>query len=541
MSIGKLMFVLHAHLPYVRHPEYEHFLEEIWLFEAISETYLPLLRAMDNLEADNIPFRLCISISPTLSAMLRDELLQQRYIRHLDSCLELAEKEIERTSSQPEFQKLARMYYELYSANRLDFEEKYDRNVLKGFDYHAKRGRLELITTSATHAFLPMYQSYPEAIASQIQTAVDEHVEVFGKAPKGFWVPECGYYPGLEHHLKDAGIGYFFTAAHAVIFAHEKPHYGVYKPVSCPNGVAVFGRDAASANSVWSSEEGYPGDPNYRDFYRDIGYDLPLDYIGPYIHENEIRIPTGFKYHAISGKQPDKWPYDPAAARETVAAHSENFVYKQRRLMEKLGDLMGSTPVVTSPYDAELFGHWWFEGPLWLESVIRTIHATGGEIEMVTPSQVLKDEPPQQTLQPAFSSWGNKGYSEVWLDHTNDWVYRHTHKAIERMIDLVDRYPDESSLRGRMLNHAAREVLLCMSSDWPFIMRAGTNVSYAVRRVKEHVHNFTRIYDSLSSGDISTEWLTKIEKRNNIFPNLDYRAFRRLSSEIEQSTVLKMR
>jgi 1,4-alpha-glucan branching enzyme len=195
---------------------------------------------------------------------------------------------------------------------------------------------------------------------------------------------------------------------------------------------------------------------------------------------------------------------------------------------------MDVEPVMTSPYDAELFGHWWFEGPRWLEAVIREVAGRDNGLRMSTPSCYLKSQSPEQVLQPAFASWGNKGYSEVWLDGTNDWIYRHTHKAIERMAELIERFPNETGLKRRALNQAAREILLSQSSDWPFIMNARTVVPYATSRVREHLANFNRIYDALSGGQMGTEWLTRLEKKNNIFPNLDYRLLRGATETVLQ-------
>lgn len=524
MQRSHILFMLHAHLPFVRHPEYPSFLEENWLFEAISETYLPLLRVMDRLEGEGVPFKISMSISPTLCSMLTDELLQERYITHLEQLLELAEKELTRTKGDDDFHPLAEMYRELYKSNYEDFTEKYERNILRGFDYYYKRGRIELLTTAATHAFLPLYELYPETVNAQIEVAADLHTELFGKAPKGFWLPECGYYPGLEKLLERHGFRYFFAASHGVLFADKRPAAGVYRPVQCRNGVSAFGRDLYSANAVWSASEGYPADYSYRDFYRDIGYDLPMDYIAPYIHSDGIRIPTGFKYHAITGDTDKKQPYRPERAQQTVEDHAENFVYTQKQLQDRIGPLLDSDPVVACPYDAELFGHWWFEGPQWIEAVMRKL-ADEDTLELATPSEYLKETGELQTVSPSFSSWGNKGYSEVWLEGANDWIYRHLHKAIERMIELAERFPDESGLKERALNQAAREVLLSQASDWPFIMHARTNVTYAERRIRQHIYNFTSIYDSLSGGAVSTEWLTTLERRHNLFPDLNYRVF----------------
>jgi 1,4-alpha-glucan branching enzyme len=525
MHNGYLTFVLHAHLPFVRHPEHESFLEENWLFEAISETYLPLLRVLNRLANQEIPYRITFSISPTLSAMLTDELLQKRYIRHLEQCIELGEKELERTKNYPQIHKLARMYKQLFEENLYDFTTTYKSNILRGFKELQKSGHLELITTAATHSILPFYQDFDKTVNAQIQTAIFSHGRNFCCEPRGFWVPECGYYSGLERYLRVNNFEYFFTAAHGVLFAEEKPTYGVYAPIECPNGVAVFARDLASSHAVWSEKEGYPGDFSYRDFYRDIGFDLPLDYIGPYIDKQVRRINTGYKYYAITGNTEEKRPYDIEEARLKVAEHAENFLYNRLKQVSKLCPIMDRPPVIVSAFDAELFGHWWFEGPAWLEHLIRIIHTESEQLQMLTPSDYLEKHPENQKASPSFSSWGNKGYTEVWLNGSNDWVYRHIHKAVERMEELATRFPDEKGLKERVLNQAAREVLLSQASDWPFIMKMGTTVPYAEKRLKEHISNFNKIYENLCKNTVNTEWLTKIEKKNNIFPDIDYRMF----------------
>jgi 1,4-alpha-glucan branching enzyme len=543
MPSGYLSLILHCHLPFVRHPEYEYFSEENWLYEAISETYLPLLRVFRSLENDNVPFKLTVSISPTLAVMLQDPLLQERYIRHLSGLMELAELELERTKSEPEFHAVALMYRDLWRKNHEDFVELYERNILKGFDFFAKRGRLELITTAATHAYLPLYERYPETMNAQISTAVTAQKLLFGRRAKGFWPPEFGYSPGLEAYLDENDLEYFFTSAHGVLFADRKPRYGVYAPIRCPNGVAVFARDLASANAVWSPEDGYPGDISYREFYRDIGFDLPMEYIGPFLHTDGVRIGTGFKYYSVTGKTDTKEPYRPDVATRKAYEHAGNFLYNRQKQVDKLRKIMDRPPIIVSPYDAELFGHWWFEGPQWIEFLFRRIDQGGTDLELITPSEYLKLYPENQTATPSFSSWGNKGYSEVWLDGSNDWIYRHTHKIVERMIELAERFPDEQGLKRRALDQAVREVLLSQASDWPFIIKTGTTVGYAERRVKEHVLNFTRIYESLCRNTVSTEWLTKLEKRNNIFPSIekdgrpyspviDYRIFRKRTEPV---------
>lgn len=527
MSKSYLQILLHAHLPFIRHPEYDDFLEERWLFEAISETYLPLLRSFARLQKEEIPFHLAMSFSPCLLAMLQDELLCERYVRHLDQMIELGEKELVRTEGDSEFAPQAAMYLELYRLNRTDFVDVYGRDLIAPYRSLARKGHLELITTPATYPFLPFYEHYPQNIWTQLETAVEYFDTVFGFRPSGMWLPEAGYFEGLEHYLKELGIKFFYTSFHGFLFSPEVPKSGVYAPGKLSNGMHVFGRDRSSASLVWSDKTGYPSDPVYRDFYRDIGYDLPLDYISPYIHLSNIRINTGFKYYRITGKGSEKKAYNIDVARAKAGEHARNFVYHHLMHMEKVQTFMTEPPISTSPYTAELFGHWWFEGPLWLEEVFRELSRQGHGLESITPSEYLSRYPEQQAIQPIFSSWGTKGYAETWLEGRSDWIYRHIHMAIDRMTELVERFPDATGLKKRALSQAAREVLLCQSLDWPVIMRNGSAESYASGRIKEHLANFYRIYDALGEGRLSTEWLTKIEKKNNLFPGIEYLRFGR--------------
>ncbi|MDD5129277.1 MAG: DUF1957 domain-containing protein, partial [Candidatus Omnitrophica bacterium] len=187
-----------------------------------------------------------------------------------------------------------------------------------------------------------------------------------------------------------------------------------------------------------------------------------------------------------------------------------------------LNDLMGKPPIIVSPYDAELFGHWWYEGPMWLDFLFRKVACDQNEIRMITPSEYLEESPRNQVITPSFSSWGYKGYSEMWLQGTNDWIYRHLHVASERMSELARSYPGAQGLLRRALNQSLRELLLAQSSDWAFILGTGTHTSYAVRRTKDHLLRFNRIYEDIKSNSINENWLSDIEYKDNLFPNIDY-------------------
>jgi len=528
MPLGYLCLVLHAHLPYVRHPEYDDFLEEDWLYEAITETYIPLLEMFEGLDRDKVDWRLTMSITPTLAGMLSDPLLQFRYLRHLDNLIALTTKELERTRWTPEFQTLAEMYMNRFTRAREMFVEKYDQNILTGFKKYFDQGRLELITCGATHGFLPLMDNNHKAMHAQIEIGCKEFERHFGRRPQGIWLPECGYVEGVDEMLAKSGVRYFFTDTHGVLFAHPRPKYGVYAPVVCPrSGVFALGRDTESSKQVWSAVEGYPGDYNYRDFYRDIGHELDYEYLKPHLHDHGIRSNTGLKYYKITGRTQEKVPYQPQVANDRAKEHAGNFLFNREKQVEWLSGAMDGRPaLIVAPYDAELFGHWWFEGPDWLNFLLRKMSFDQPTIKTITVPEYLEAHPRIQQCQPVMSSWGFKGYNEVWLEQSNEWIYPHLHIDAERMVEMVGNILEPTELQERALNQAARELLLAQSSDWAFIMKTGTMMEYAIQRTQVHVLNFNHLYDQITTDAIDEDWLAEIERRHNIFPDIDHRIYR---------------
>ncbi len=525
MAKGYLAIVLHAHLPFVRHPEHDGFLEENWLFEAITETYIPLLLALDTLEEQGTDFRLTLSITPTLASMLNDQLLQSRYLRRLEKLIELGDKECRRTRPEPAFSRLARMYHKRLIEVRAAFLDRYDRDLIKAFRRLQDTGKIEIIASAATHGYLPLLALNGSAVSAQVRLGIDNYRHMFGRRPDGFWLPECGFYPGLDIILKELGIRFIILETHGVTHARPRPKHGIHAPLYCPSGLAVFGRDPESSKQVWSSTEGYPGDHDYREFYRDIAYDLDLDYIRPYIHRDGIRIDTGFKYFRITGKTDNKEVYIHEAARKKAEIHAGNFVFNRSQKIGLLSKNMDRKPLVVAPYDAELFGHWWHEGPLWLENVIRKICLGQKSVRMITLSEYLEEYPVNQLSVPSASSWGHEGFHNVWLNGSNDWIYPHLHRGAVIMEDLARRFRDANGLKQRALKQAARELLLAQASDWAFMLNRGVMTEYAETRVRTHLHRLLRLKEEIERGKIDEGRLSEIEGQDNIFPGIDPQAF----------------
>jgi len=551
MPTGYFSLILHAHLPFVRHPEYPEFLEEDWLFEAITEVYLPLIFIFQTLHEAGAKPRLAMNVSPPLCEMLADPLLQERYTRHIENLLSLAKKEEARTREEsPEFYDVAKMYVENLSASLDLWNTRYKRNLINAFRELQDEGVIEIITCCATHGFLPLISTV-ESRRAQVQIAVENYKKHFGRQPRGIWLAECAYEPGVEDLLKDAGIEYFIADTHAILYGDPRPRFGVHAPVVCPNGTAVFARDVETSQQVWSAEVGYPGNDVYREFYRDIGWDAPLDYLTPHLHEDGARRHLGLKYHRITGRgvpQNLKEPYIPALAREKAAENAAHFIAERIKQAHKLRETFeGHPPLVVSPYDAELYGHWWFEGPQFIDFFFKKIHFDQDEIECVTPGDFLDSGLPIQVQRPTASSWGEAGYYKVWINENNEWMYPYQHDAERKMTEIADKLAprlsddqtnkEDLGLAVRIANQLARELLLAQSSDWAFQIYQGTTVQYSSRRFESHIQRFDlltkmfeQVYNAKAGEAIPLDQdelnlLAEIQSRDNIFAEIDHSVY----------------
>jgi 1,4-alpha-glucan branching enzyme len=528
MSKGFVSLVLHSHLPFVKHPEYQDFLEEDWFFEAAVETYLPILDMMERLNTEGHKFRMNMVVSPSLAAMMEDRHHQERLRRYMQKAMELGGKEAARLRDDPDFGPVSRFYQDRLAHLYDKFVNVYNSNLIGAFRNVMESGSLELMTCSATHGLLPLLRMHPESVRAQVKIGASEFERHFGRRPKGIWLPECGYYEGVEDFLADEDIRYFLVDTHCLNYAAPKPVYGVYAPMFTKSGVAAFGRDIESSKQVWSAKEGYPGDASYREFYRDVGYDRPFEEVKEYVQPTGLRKQTGLKYHKITGDVDlsQKLAYSRPDALRRADEHAANFMFNRERQVEHLAGVLGRPPIVVAPYDAELFGHWWFEGPDFLEALFKKAAWDQKTFEFVSLGQYLEMLPVQQSGTPATGSWGDKGYFEVWVNPANDYIPRHLFACADQMIALARDYRNPTELETRALNQCARELLLAQSSDWPFIITMGTMTQYAHRRVREHVLRFQKLAEQIRSGRIDESWLGGLMWRDSIFPVIDYRVYR---------------
>jgi 1,4-alpha-glucan branching enzyme len=510
---GALALVLHAHLPYVRGGD-PGSLEEDWYFQALQECYLPLLAVLERAAADpqQRP-RLTLGLSPTLLSLLSDPELNSRFPDWIALRRNLL---LEAPASLAE----PARHLEAQLAGVMAQWRACNGNLLPRFCQLRQQGVLDLITCAATHGYLPLLRDTPEAVRAQLLTAVREHQRLLGERPLGIWLPECAYYEDLDRLLITSGLRYSLLDGHGLLHALPRPRYGVYAPICSPGGVAFFARDSDATLPVWSASQGYPGDGAYREFHRDLGWDLSEEQLA--VIGVNSRRPLGLKLHRVTAQGcplEAKQPYDPARAAERLREHSRDYLEGRCRQLCSLARAIDRPALLVAPFDAELFGHWWFEGPAFLAELFRQGPQLG--LRFTHLREVLSQELPLQVCRPSPSSWGQGGYHNYWLNETNAWVVPEWQRASRAMVRRVSRGVG-SPLQRQLLSQAGRELLLLQSSDWSFILRAGTTTDLARERIERHLDRFWRLLDAINNNTpLPPGWLVAVEQEDRVFPLLN--------------------
>jgi 1,4-alpha-glucan branching enzyme len=424
-----LAVVLHAHLPWVRELEPWSPIER-WLHEALWECYLPLLAVLDRLERGAIT----LSVSPTLASMFADPELRRRFESHLDEVRALNETQ----------DTTAAAHYAAHLGAVADTWARIGGDVLAELRRLNDNGRVELLTTAATHAYLPGFGE--TAIDAQLATGRRSFEALSGVQPKGMWLPECGFDERIDRSLAKRDVAFSIVDEHAIRFANPAVDHAA---VVSSNGVAYLARHREASHRVWSRDRGYPGNPVYREFYWELESDGPLG------------ERTGLKYHAI-----DKTPYRPELAIAQASRDAADFKAWLRK----------QPGIVVAAYDCELFGHWWLEGVSFLESLLTLV----GD-DAVRASDAV-GAGPLPVAQPSASSWGRGGFGEVWVGERTAPLWRHLHQTerIVRGAVMQDRDGDAA------IDQAIRELLLMQASDWPFMIEGGALADYGERRFRSH-------------------------------------------------------
>ncbi|MEM7698842.1 MAG: 1,4-alpha-glucan branching protein domain-containing protein [Verrucomicrobiota bacterium] len=532
----QVAIVLHAHIPWVRHPEVAHCLEEDWLHSGILETYLPLLDSLVRLRSGKVPFQVTLNFSPTLLAMLEDRILRQRTVAYFDRLLRLTRDEIKRGDISGHGD-LAERYEERIERFRTLYLDSWEGDLVGVLKDLRQSGHVELTASAATHGLLPLLMRSPEAARAQIRAGIRQFVKSFGSMPRGFWLPECAYAPSLGRMLREEGLDWTIVEEHGLSNAHHSSSAFPFVPGQTADGLAIFGRDQESSGEIWSADDGYPGDPRYRDFFRDVGLEAPDEYLANFLGESGERQLTGLKYFRSERQGPDSLPYDPALASAAVMEHTKHFINRRgAQLASHEGDGLAN-PISVCAFDSDLFGHWWFEGTEFLGRLFYE-GSRRSDFRFMTPGGYLARHPVGEypLVEPVSSSWGEGGYFETWTTPENNWVHEEIHRRSDQLVRFVNLFEenrdefDETVIahREQCIRLMTRELLLAQSSDWPFLMKNPASREYATERTHDHLATFDQIWSLTTRSDPNGE-LDKILNHHPFLTDVPWNLFDRVN------------
>ena len=514
-----LIFIFHAHVPYICNKDETESIEQVQFFEMLSYGFLPFLRMCNRLEAERISFKCALVISPLLCEMLKSPFCRDQYAVYLDKLIAFAEQELNRTAD-PAQQALIKFHLDFITLNRKDFISLYKKDILKKINAFAATGAIELLATSATPCFFPFYQNMPQALIAQLELGLGSFREDFAAVPSGFWLPAMGYNTGLDHLLKSYGIDYTILESQSFLFANRPPAHGVFSSALSESGLTVLGKDCIACADIANPETGFYRASAYLNTDKDIGFELDDKILLPLFNTKHGRRTTGFCYYRRDGGK-----YDAKASAVQAEKDAERFIANRADVLSEAQELLDTDPVCSAAVlPLRFLGKDWFEGMQWLESVFRKL-AQRQDMDCSLPSAYLKKVRRIQSITPFYASNLPSGYADELINSSNDWMFPLIQKATERMIDLAKRFPNDQGLKERTLNMAAKEILLAQSMDWPLMTDAQSCSEYAAEQYKEHINTFTAIYESLGSGAVSTDRLIKREKEYPIFSEIDYRFF----------------
>ena len=577
-SLGTFSLVLHSHIPYVlAHGRSPHGTD--WLSEAAAETYLPLLDTCHTLIAEGISPKITLGLTPVLVEQLADESFQSEFSGYLRGKVEASQANGEQFRQEGDYHLayLARYWEDWYGKALSDFENRYKRDIVGAFRALQDAEHIEIITSSATHGYSALL-AQDTSVQAQVKTGIQAYVRHFGRQPSGYWLPECAYRPryrwspsvtvpdveyepilrkGTDEFLAENGIRYFFVEGSLLhggealgVYADKfgplkelykqfqketvevryRP-YTTYRPYLVDSSgerqhptLAVFGRDAATGQQVWSGDHGYPGDPWYLEFHK------------KFVRAGEKSL--GLRYWRISEDKADfdaKLPYAPRQAEERTAIHAAHFAALVKATLAAQND---PCAIITSVYDTELFGHWWFEGPQFLYHALKAI-AQDPDITLQTVSEYLDAHPATLPVTLPEGSWGEGGFHYIWLNEQTAWSWKLVYEVEAEMSQLA-RDCVGNAAAAPILKQAAREALLLMASDWQFCISTGGAKDYSEVRLRNHYDNFQALAaltrraangETLSVGDWKN--IAESEVRDSVFPDIQPEWFASLEHPAE--------
>jgi 1,4-alpha-glucan branching enzyme len=460
---GELAILLHSHMPYVEGFGTWPFGEE-WLFEAVASAYVPLVARCERWAEEGRRGVLTLGVTPVLADQLALPEVAERLLRFLRETRAEGHRRdtlgLEQAGQHQAADALRQSAHDYERA--AERFESLGKDLLSALRRMKDRGVIELWTSAATHAVLPLVAT-ESGVRLQVATGIDSHRDRFGRWSGGFWLPECAFRAGLDDQLACAGVRVFCVDQTGVGDALDQ-----LEPIAAMGGVVAVPIDWRTISLVWD-DRGYPADPLYRDYH------------APSLN--------GLRPFANSGR-----PYVAEAAAGRAEEHARDFVRRVVERLETYRAARGRPGLVVCALDTELLGHWWYEGPAWLFAVVEEAGRAGLRLTTL-PEALERHEPRRRTIRE--SSWGSGKDLGTWDSPAVAelvWPARRAELALTSALQANGDAPPLAAER------AARELLALQSSDWAFMATRRLAADYPLQRVSGHAAAFERALAAVRRG-----------------------------------------
>jgi len=497
---GTFCLVLHSHLPWLPHHGSWPVGEE-WLYQAWTHSYLPVVDLLRRFADEGRTDVLTLGVTPVLAAQLDDPYALLACHEWLGTWRLRAEHAAQLWRGRdPLLQSLAADEHRAATRALEQFESHWRHGFSPVLRPLVDDGVVELLGGPLAHPFQPLLD--PRVRAFALREGLNDTALRIGQRPAGIWAPECGYAPGMEQDYAAAGVQRFLVDGPAL---HGDTHGA--RPVG-GSDVLCFGRDLEVTYRVWSPKAGYPGHASYRDFHT---------------WEHEV----GIKPSRVTGKhiEPhEKAPYDPELAGLAVRGHVKDFVDTVVQRLHELQAQHGKPALVVAAYDTELFGHWWHEGPAWLEGVLRALPEAG--VRVSTLRGAVDAGHVGSAVDLPASSWGSGKDWRVWDGEQVADLVQSNAELQRELLSTVDSRA--GGMRDAVADQLVREAMLGLSSDWAFMVSKDSAADYARRRAAVHTDRFRALAGALTSGDAARAAAVAHEFHVSDYPfgQLDARSLR---------------
>ncbi len=566
MHNGNYVLILHTHLPFVlHHGTAPHGVD--WLNEAVAECYIPLLNVFNDSLNEGITPNVTLDISPILCEQMEHPDFKNIFVNYCDEKIQAARidrEDFKHWGYDPHHIWLTEFWENWYADRKRDFLEKYNGSIVQSLKKLQDRDAIEIMTCGVTHGYMPLL-GFDKTVDLQVHAAVENYRKHFGRDPKGIWLPECAYRPAYEWHsaipvqpfhtphfrkgveeiLAKYNLKYFVTDQNLLersqpigAFDSEKKFFNtVLSPYfkhtpwnfdkstlrlfltasgdDVSKGTAtIFTRHSDLSMLVWSGEAGYPGEPDYLDF-----------------HKKHLK--SYLRYWRVTDNKADmmyKTLYHPDWIFKKIDLQANHFIHQIENSVNYYHNITGKFATLTTPFDTELFGHWWFEGPEFIRALIRGFNHSPW-VKMSKANDQLEIINPQEVIKIPEGSWGENNNHDVWINEQNKWTWEFIYNDELKLHNLLKEInlDNLSEIPKRVLTQALRELMLLQSSDWQFLIHTLSAKDYAEQRFFYHHSDFNKLCDIAQNiiankVEISSEdllYLEEVESRDSVFAELD--------------------